>query len=549
MSHRGTGASPFTHGVASFDPTSDGVLLWTRLPGARAVRWHVSRDADADDVVAEGTTSVPQDADGCVTVDVTGLEPATTYHHWFTHEGTLSPVGRTRTLPAGRTDWARLALVCCADPSFGPLRAYRAVAEDEVDLVLHVGDYVYEEAKGDLPVPPDHVCATLDDYRQRYATTRASPDLQALHLRHPMVFVWDDHDVADNAWRHGAKEHDPDEHGPWEQRLAAAAQARHEWVPSRLPDPADRLAMWRSLPIGDLAELVVLDTRITGRDEQAGDSPEAKDLHDPERSLLGDTQRAWAHDRIRDASRPWTLVASAVTLGPLALPVPAGAAVDPLLPGGYAVVDDEAICTDEWDGYPAEREQLLAAARDRAGGTVVLSGDVHSSWALELRTTDDQLVAVEAVAPSVSSTPMAEQLPAGWRGIAEQAGAQVDGQRWRDLQHRGYVHLDVRPDRLRADWFAVALEDETATPSLLSSWSVDAAAGSTWQPATPTTPLGADADDVRRPGLDLRLLPGPGLTPAVGRTRGFEKARRVLGVAAMAAVAAAIVLWLRRNHR
>lgn len=552
MSDGGTGASPFTHGVASFDPTAEAVLLWTRAPGTRALRWHVSRDAAAADVVAEGTVSVPDDADGCVTVDVAGLEPATTYHYWFTHEGALSPLGRTRTLPRGRTDWARLALVCCADPSFGPLRAYRAVADDEVDLVVHVGDYVYEEAKGDLPVAPGHVCSTLEDYRARYGATRASPDLQALHLRHPMVFVWDDHDVADNAWRHGAKEHDPDQHGPWEQRLHAATQARDEWVPARLTEPDDRLSMWRSLAIGDLAELVVLDTRIPGRDEQAGDSPDAKALHDPERSLLGDDQRAWAHERIRDATRPWSLVASAVTLGPLSLPIPAGATIDPFLPGGYCVVDDEAICTDEWDGYPAERDRLLAAARDRAGGTVVLSGDVHSSWALELHhrqgdaEPDDEVVAAEVVAPSVSSTPMAEQLPAGWQELAEQAGDLVDGQRWRDLQHRGYVRLDVRPDRLRADWFSVALDDETATPSLLASWAVGAEAGATWEPATPGTPLGADRSEVRRPGLPLGDLPAPDPVPAVGRTRGYQKALRWMAAAGFAALAiGAVAAWRR----
>jgi alkaline phosphatase D len=545
---RGTSTTPFTHGVASFDPTTDGVLLWARVDGERAVRWHVSRDPDATEVVAEGTASVSDDADGCVTVDVTGLEPGTSYHYWFTAHGVLSPIGRTRTLPDGPTEWARIALACCADPSFGPLRAYRAVAEDEVDLVVHLGDYVYEEAKGDLPVPPEHVCATLDDYRQRYAATRRSPDLQALHLRHPMVFVWDDHDVADNAWRHGAKEHDPEEHGPWEQRLAAAAQARQEWVPARLRDPDDLLSMWRSLPLGDLAEVVVLDTRIPGRDEQAGDSPEAKDLFAEDRSLLGEEQRAWAHERLHDRTRPWSLLATAVTLGPLTLPVPAGSMVDPLLPGGYAIVDGVARCTDEWDGYPAERDRLLDVARERGGGTVALSGDVHSSWALELRDHDGQLVGVEVVAPSVSSTPMAEQLPSGWERLAEQVGQQVEGQRWRDLLHRGYVRLDVRPDRLRADWFAVDLEDETATPRLLASWAVTPELGATWQQATPSTPMAATRDEVRRPGLPIQDLPAPDPVPAVGRTRGFQKVLRLLAALAVLGVAAGAIEALRRRR-
>jgi alkaline phosphatase D len=540
---RGT-APPFTHGVASFDPQADGVLLWTRADGPRAVRWHVSRDLEATDVVAQGTVSVPLDADGCVTVDVRGLEPATTYHYWFSDQGVLSPLGRTRTLPDGPTPWARMAVVCCADPSFGPLRAYRAVAEDEVDLVLHLGDYVYEEAKGDLEVPPGHDCVTLDDYRARHAATRSSPDLQALHLRHPVVFSWDDHDVADNAWRDGAKEHDPEEQGPWADRLAAAARARHEWVPSRLPDPDDPAAMWRSFGIGDLAELVVLDTRVTGRDEQAGDSPEAKSLDDPSRSLLGDVQRTWAHERVADRSRPWCLLATQVTLAPLALPVPAGAAIDPVLPGGYAVVDDVAVCTDEWDGYPAERDALYAAARRRDGGVVAVSGDVHSSWAMELRD-DEGVVGVEAVCPSVSSTPMGEQLPSGWEDLAERAADGVDGQRWRDLQHRGYVRLDVRPERVRVDWLRVDLEDETATPATLASWSVGVEGGATWERATPSTPLGAPAAEVRREGLSLAALPTPDPRPAAGRTRLLDRVAKLLVVATAAAVLVAVVRRVR----
>lgn len=539
-----TSPSPFTHGVASFDPVADGVLLWTRVPGASAVRWHVSSDAEATDVVAEGTASVPADADGCVAVDVDGLAPGTTYHYWFTYEGVLSPLGRTRTLPLGATDWARLAVVCCADPSIGPLRGYRSVAEDEVDLVLHLGDYVYEEAKGDQPVEPGHDCVTLEDYRLRHAATRSSPDLQALHLRHPMVFVWDDHDVADNAWRHGAKEHDEDEHGPWEERLAAAAQARQEWVPARLRDPDDRLAMWRSFEIGDLAELVVLDTRIPGRDEQAGDRPEAKPLRDPARSLLGAAQRRWAHERIRDASRSWCVLASQVTVSPLKLPIPAGRAVDPLMPGGYATVEDEVICTDEWDGYPAERTSLYEAIVARGGGTVITSGDVHSSWALEPVADPDgddeqEAIAVEAVCPSISSTPMAQQLPSGWEELADQAGRVVRDQRWRDLEHHGYLRLDLRPHRVRADWFAVAPDDADAEPRLLASWAVERAGTPRWVEATPSVPQAAAADEVRRAGVELQSLPAPQAPPPGGR-------RRWPAVLALVAGVVLVVLGVRR---
>ena len=163
--------------------------------------WHVSASVDGSGVVAEGRAAIDAGADGCVTVDVDGLEPATTYHFWFDLDGVLSPMGRTPTLPEGPTDRVRIAMVCCADPSRRPLTAYRAVAEDEVDLVLHVGDYIYETAGDEHRVEPDRDCLDVTDYRLRHAFLREDPDLQALHLRHPMIFVWDDHDIADNAWR------------------------------------------------------------------------------------------------------------------------------------------------------------------------------------------------------------------------------------------------------------------------------------------------------------------------------------------------------------
>ncbi len=439
--------SPFLHGVASFDPEPVRVLLWCCVdaPEGAELGWHVSASVDGSDVVAEGTTVVPDGTGGCVTVDVDGLEPATTYHYWFDLDGVLSPLGRTRTLPAGPTDWFRVAMVCCADPAKHPLATYRAVARDEVDVVLHLGDYIYESAEEGSGADPDHTCVTLDDYRRRHAFIRSDPDLQALHLRHPVIFVWDDHDVADNAWRHGAKKHDPDEHGPWEDRLRAAATARQEWVPARLRDPDDLLAMWRSIVIGDLAELVLLDTRIPGRDEQS-DGHDLEHLCDPGRSMLEPEQRTWAYDRIRDDARPWCLLATSVVLSPLELAVPAGALVDEAMPSGYDVIEGEAVCTDEWDGYPVERRKLLNVVAERGGGTVIVSGDVHSSWAFETRN-DPSLppVAVEFVAPAVSSTPMGDQLP-GVERVAEHVADDVPNHVWHDLHHHGYVLLDVRPD-------------------------------------------------------------------------------------------------------
>jgi len=552
------GAAPpeFVHGVASFDPLADGVLVWTRVsgPGGRGpattveVAWFVAqvRGTTSSTVVAQGVASTGPAVDGCVTVEVDGLAPATTYHYWFESGGVVSPVGRTRTLPSGPTPWARVAVTCCADRSQGPLPTYRAIADDEVDLVLHLGDYLYEEPKGPYPVEPDGVVTTLADYRGRQAHTRLDADLQAMHRRHPVVFVWDDHDVADNTWRHGAKAHDPDTQGPWSERLAAAAQARQEWLPARLVDPDDLLSMRRSFALGDLAELVVLDTRVPGRDLQAGD-PGAKAIDDPDRHLLDPAQRRWAHERVRDAARPWTLLASAVTVSELELPIPAGSMVDSAMPSGYRVVDGRALCTDEWDGYPAERAALCEAIEERGPGVVVLSGDVHSNWATYLRAgPDSPVVAAEMVCTAVSSTPMGDQLPPGWRRAAERVADHVPMQVWHDLEHHGYLRVDVRPEQVRGDWIAVEEGLRGPVVEVLASWSLDRSWPPRWAPAVPSSSLAA-FDDVVRPGLRSASIPSVDLD-AVATPRRRSGA---IG-AALATVVVLVVggaLWWARRLR
>ncbi len=536
--------SPFAHGVASFDPSAEGVLLWTRVaaePGT-TLGWHLSRNPD-DPPEQHGTVAVGPDADGCVRVDLTGLDPATTYHYWFDLDGVLSPIGRTRTLPSGATELVRIAVVCCADRSMGALTTYRTIANDEVDLVLHLGDYSYEEPKGPYEIDPPGTCVTLDDYRRRQAHTRLDADLQALHLRHPMVFVWDDHDVADNAWRHGAKEHRDDEHGDWETRLANAARARNAWLPARLPEPDDLLAMWRSFAFGDLAELVVLDTRVAGRDQPFGDEG-AKLLDSPDRSLLDPTQRQWAHERVADRSRPWCLVASAVPVADIELPLPKGEVLNKMLPSGYQVIDGKAVCTDLWTGYPAERDALTAKFAERGGGTVVLSGDVHSSWALPVPGPDGTSVAVEFVSPAVSSTSMGSQLPPGAEKVGEKIADAVPLQRWHDLEHHGYIHVEVRAEQVRADWIVVSREDAAAEPQLLSSWGVDR----TWPPrlfeVEPGSTPRPGPEVEERPGLPLEALPPhqePVLSPAGRRKRVV----RLVGTSA----ALVMVGWVWQRRR
>lgn len=550
--------SPFTHAVASFDPTDEAVLLWTRVVGAPRLRWWVARGADGTRPLAGGEVEVPSDADGCTTVEATGLPSGESLWYGFTvvggpDDGAVSPVGRTRTMPAVHASLGapepevRLAVVSCTDLTNGHFGAYRSLAEHEVDLVVHVGDYIYEtDGKGDVRTNvPDRTVTSLDDYRRRFGHTRSDPDLLSLHLRHPMVFVWDDHDVADNAWRHGAKEHDPDRHGRWEDRLAAAARARQEWVPARLRDPSDLYAMWRSLPLGPLGELVLLDTRIPGRDRQAGD-PGAKALEADDRHLLDAAQREWAAERIADTERPWCLLASAVVVNPMQLPVAPEQVdlLDPRMPSGYAVVDGVAMCTDEWDGYPAERRWLTERLAARGGGSVIVSGDVHSSWAFEgPRDADGRAVAVELVAPAVSSTPMGRQLPAATRELAELAADGVEHCVWSDLTERGWLRVAVRPDVIQADWFAVDADAIGPEAVPLASWRARPDLPARLEPAG--QPLAPRPD---RGGLPLDVLPArPTTIPAP--SRGSSHARSIAALAGVAGLAVASWAWHRACRR
>jgi alkaline phosphatase D len=539
----------FVHAVASFEPTDTSVLLWTRLTGATTATWTIARDAELADVVATGHATTDASRDCTVVEDVTGLQPGTTYWYRFEADGQRSPLGRTRTLPAGPTERFVLGLVSCAHYPVAPLGVYRAIAERDVDLVLHLGDYMYEDGttKGPRTHRPPHAAVTLEDYRQRLAQLREDTDLQALHLRHPVVTIWDDHDLADNAWRTGAKPHDPERHGPWEARVAAAAQARQEWVPGRLQDP---LVTWRAIRIGDLIDLLLLDTRFAGRDQHAGD-PGTKDLRDPDRSLLGDQQRSWVQASLADQRARWALVASGVVINPICLHLPVGKRVNALLPNGYATIDDEVLHDDQWDGYPAERDRLVKAVRARAdagGRTILLSGDVHSSWAFEgpVDPASGTPVAVEVTTPAVSSAPMGRaHYPGLWR-LVDRAANRLDHVRWVDLTERGFVLLEVGRDAVRAEWWFVHPYDEDpgGSAELAAAFTTDRAA---WPPRLERIPVRGARSRLlrRRPPASAHVDPidGPPLPSRpddLGAMRRWRRRRLARDAAAVLAPVTAI---------
>ncbi|SCE25811.1 alkaline phosphatase D [Streptomyces sp. IgraMP-1] len=292
----------FLHGVASGDPLPDGVLLWTRVtpteeaqPGSGAgpdteVGWEVAADAAFSSVVARGTVTARAATDHTVKADVRGLSPATGYWFRFTAGSTVSPTGRTRTAPAASASPAglRFGVVSCANWEAGWFSAYRHLAaRGDLDAVLHLGDYIYEYATGDYPATPvrphrpAHEITTLADYRLRHATYKTDPDLAALHARHPVIAIWDDHEFANDAWSGGAENHTPGAEGAWSERSAAARQAYFEWMPVRASTEG---TVFRRLRFGDLADLHLLDLR-SFRSEQVSIGNGAVDS--PDRSITG----------------------------------------------------------------------------------------------------------------------------------------------------------------------------------------------------------------------------------------------------------------------
>lgn len=481
-----TSLEPFPYGVASGDPLADRVVLWTRLtPAAPSavtpVTWRVYADADRTVEVASGRVTTDASRDHTVKVDVAGLDPATTYHYDFAApDGRRSLLGRTRTAPAGPTDRLRFGVASCANYEGGYFNAYARLAErDDLDAVLHLGDYLYEYGNdeygpgsgiGRSHQPPVEM-VTLAQYRARHAHYKLDPDLRRLHQRVPFITTWDDHEITNDAWSGGAENHQPDE-GDYEQRKRHAARAYAEWMPIRLPDPDDPVRIYRSFAFGDLVDVLVLDTRIDGRDQQVGGVLEpgnalAPDLESEDRRMISEEQRTWLRDGLEASTARWRLLAQQVMMMPWRI------AGTPAFPDGAPdapLVTSEGIPVnaDAWDGYPAERDRVLGHLEQAGvGNVVVLTGDIHSSWAADLPrdpfdpTRYDPLtgagsVAVEFVCPSVTSASFNKTLgyhPAPSTELEVASRAANPHIKYTEFDSHGYVLLDVTPERVQAQWW------------------------------------------------------------------------------------------------
>ena len=483
--------SVFKHGVASGDPLSDRVIVWTRVtapaPGALNVDWEIASDEAFGIVIARGIASTGPDRDYTIKIDVAGLQAASVYFYRFATGADRSPIGRTKTLPVGGVAQAKLAVVSCANFPGGYFNAYADIAKRaDLDLVLHLGDYIYEYGRLgyasqlafalDRVSAPDHEVITLQDYRLRHAQYRSDGDLRAMHARLPMIAVWDDHDLADNAWSGGAGNHDESTEGSFAVRRTAAVQAYHEWLPTRLPDPANPLKIYRSFDIGTLASLHMLDTRLIGRDKQLSlDQHLSGESASTSRQLLGQVQSDWLAGRMAASAGVWQVlgqqvlmtrmavplsVATAITLETLTAYVAAQTTPEPLRSDSQRALLAQPKAPynmDAWDGYPAARDTVLGIARSQGKNLISLAGDTHNAWAGNLTLVDGQRVGVEFGAASVSSPGFERLLPLISNDLlADAFKRMVDDLRYAETSKRGYVVLTLTSAEARSEYIEVS---------------------------------------------------------------------------------------------
>ena len=504
----------FKHGVASGDPHPTSVILWTRVtptPDATAgsgvgprvaVRWQVAKDRRFSDIVAKGSFTTSAARDHTVKLEATGLRPRTTYYYRFLYKGVASRVGRTRTAPAPHANPRnlRFGVVSCSNLPGGYFSAYRHLARrDDLDAVLHLGDYLYEYGPGEYgevrkPVP-HHEMVSLSDYRRRHGQYKQDRDLQALHAKNAFIATWDDHEVANDAWRRGAENHDPKTEGDFLARRRRAHKAYDEWMPVRLGDSTalgDGTRIFRRLRFGNLAELSMLDLR-TYRSKQAElavtpvPSPDGT-VSDPKRTITGDAQMRWLKESLRQDRAQWKLIGNPVMIAPVVFPpLPADVTrkindFAGLLPENGAPYN-----VDQWDGYTADRRELFAHLADHGvQNTVFLTGDIHSAWACDLpldagtypaesgrsvatelvctSITSDNLNDLTGTAPARSSIPIEAAIQANNRHV-----------KYLNFDDHGFSVLDVTPARTQMDYYVISDKtDPNATVSWTASWATDA---------------------------------------------------------------------------
>jgi len=521
---RGQAEAVFAHGVASGDPDTTSVVIWTRVSGSRqpvTVDWFVAKDPEMLDVVADGQFTTDAQRDYTVKPVVEGLQPGEQYFYQFVVNDLSSPVGSTKTLPVGHVESLVLAIATCSNYPFGWFNAYEVIAnDDEVDLVVHLGDYIYEyRVRGGYGGDtgrrigrnhkPGHEVVSLDDYRTRHAQYKTDPGSLAMHSRHPLIVIWDDHESANNPWMEGAENHQLNE-GSWVDRRAASMQAYYEWMPIRDPGPGGTWEQyWRHFKFGDLASVITLESRHTGRSEQITwgkrldgfrNAAEGKEFYanvvgSPDRNMLSADMEDFLQSELAESvesGRRWRIIGNQSVMARMKMPRlddpiftglkrelgrTAGNLLDDLTRLGELELHGD---LDAWDGYPAARERFYQIAKDAgAHDLLVVSGDSHSYWANALYDANGASMGVELGSTGITSPrsllSIGDEGLSRWEELAVAANKEIV---WVEGHYRGFIRLEVTHDGAHADFVTVTnVESRDYEKKIVHSMDIESSNG------------------------------------------------------------------------
>ncbi|MEZ4916930.1 MAG: alkaline phosphatase D family protein [Chitinophagales bacterium] len=462
--------APFFHGVASGDPLSDKVMIWTKVTPPTGntdpidVYWQIATDTAFTNIVNFGRIEATDNTDYTVKVDVCGLQPGTYYYYVFKALGQNSLTGRTKTAPATGGTIAKFGVVSCSSYEHGYFNAYESLSKkDDLDAIIHLGDYIYEYETGGFSssvvtgfgrtYQPTHEIITLNDYRIRHSHYKLDDQLQMLHQIHPFITTWDDHETANDSYKDGAENHDPATEGPWSVRKVSGTQAYEEYLPIRNPDPTDNLKIWRKLRYGTLLDIIVLDSRLWARDEQ-----DMAATNDPNRNLLGNDQFTWFENQLSDNTTRWKVISQQVMLAPLKI---FGLAVN----------------ADQWDGYNKDRNRFIDYIEsNNLKNNVILTGDIHTTWVNNVPGNSTSTASAEFVVTSVTSPGLdvietaLGQLP---QWLLNAFGGSVPAviksfnshMEYVNIEDHGYMILTVTPNKAQGDYVWLDRESIDTTDS------------------------------------------------------------------------------------
>tara|TARA_R110002012_G_scaffold89061_4_gene219004 strand:- start:1964 stop:3748 length:1785 start_codon:yes stop_codon:yes gene_type:complete len=512
--------SNFELGVASFDPTSNQVIIWTHYTtdaSQATITYELSTDINFNTIVRSGEVITDGSRDFTVSVEVQDLEAGQKLYYRFANleDNTVSVIGETITLPSSGLDAVSMGVVSCANYAAGLFNVYDALGNSDVDIIVHLGDYIYEYgenqygtnentvALGRVP-EPNHEIVSLDDYRQRYRQYRSDAGLQLAHQKKPFIAVWDDHEITNDTYQDGAQNHQDDE-GDFETRKQAALQAYSEYLPAMTNDVN---IIYRSFKIGDLADLIMLDTRLVGRDKQLdfnnyfGSTGSfdftafGEDLVDANRSMLGAQQKSWFQSTLANSSSKYQVIGQQVLMGKMFIPAELIITIGTILgeigaTGSVSAgttaffqaqltelvtlklrvqANDPTLTTQEigrvsntipynldaWDGYLVEREELMNSFVGK--DVVVLAGDTHNAWYNDLTLQDGTAVGKELATASVSSPGFEGVLggdAATITGFQQAMTILIDGLNYFNATERGYLKVTLSGSGVQSDWIFI----------------------------------------------------------------------------------------------